>query len=201
MDRGRFDWVGALCAHGRLVYWRSARRNEGGSVVGRCLNVRLGQWQVETVNDRREDVSLGLDREGEDVSDSQVNSLLVKIVLKNNKALVELGRVFVKNLLEAGEGRLAGCATADNVPVGSVKGVALVSRPHDRSETHLCGNSTHAVVDVTIGRAESVGSYTDDILDSLLGPTKLGDDLLVCKRRKSAVGPCVDGKLVAGHVL
>lgn len=51
--------------------------------------------------------------------------------------------------------------------------------PHDRSETHSLEDSTNTVVHVTVRRAEDVGREAGDVLDSFLGPSELGDDLLV----------------------
>lgn len=56
-------------------------------------------------------------------------------------------------------------------------------------------------LNVTVGRSEGVGSDTSDVLDDLFRPTELGDDCLIRLRSERSVGPSMNAKLMAIHVL
>lgn len=173
----------------------------GLGAVGRGLDVCLGGCDTKTVGDRLHGVLARADGHGKEVTDSKVDSLLVEVVLENDETSVELGGHLLENRLKLGQSSLTvGLATGD-VPVGGVECLALVPRPHDRSETHLSSNSTDAVVNVSVRGTEGVGGYADGVLDSLLGPAELRDNLLVGELGEGCVSPSVDRDLVASKVL
>ena len=64
-------------------------------------------------------------------------------------------------------------------------------------ETHGHRDSTDTVVDVTVRRAHRVGRDTSDVLDGLLGPSELSNDLLVGESGEEGVRPGVNRQLVS----
>lgn len=72
--------------------------------------------------------------------------------------------------------------------------------PNNGGKTHLRGNASNTVIDVSVRRSESVRRDTNGVLDNLHSPSKLGDNLLVGERGKRSVGPGVDGDLVTSGV-
>ena len=72
----------------------------------------------------------------------------------------------------------------------------------DRSlEAHSLRDGTNTVVDITVRGAPEVGGDTQHILDDLLAPSELSDDLLVGEGSHRRVAPGVDSNLVLSHVL
>jgi len=173
-------------------------------VVARSLDVGFREWFTQALDNRLELVFARSDSHGENVSYSKVHCLLVDVVLKNNETSVEQRNIGVEDGLEFAQSGFTGRAVSGNVPVGGVKvgcGVVDSDRgPQDRSKAHLCGDGSDSVVDISIGRSESVGSDTGNVPDDLGGPSELGDDLLVGQSREHGVRPCVDRELVAGYV-
>lgn len=68
-------------------------------------------------------------------------------------------------------------------------------------EAHSLGNRTDTVIDITVRGAPVGGSNTKNVLDDLLRPTELGDDLFVREGSHGVVTPGVNGNLVLRHVL
>ena len=72
----------------------------------------------------------------------------------------------------------------------------------DRSlEAHSLRDGTDTVVDITVRGAPEVGSNTQHILNDLLAPSELSDDLLVGEGGHGMVTPSMYGNLVLRHVL
>jgi len=68
----------------------------------------------------------------------------------------------------------------------------MIHGPNDWNEPKLHRNGTDAVVDVAKGRAHRVGGDAEDVLNSLAGPSELGDDSLVSEGGQTRVRPGVD---------
>lgn len=75
------------------------------------------------------------------------------------------------------------------------------ARPNDGDQVHRRRDRAHAVINVTIRRPPVDGRDPECILDELLRPAELSDDLLRRLRRHVRVAPRVDRNLVASHVL
>ena len=73
--------------------------------------------------------------------------------------------------------------------------------PDGSLETHGLRDRADTVVNIAVGRAPEGGGDTEHVLDDLLGPSELGDDLLVGERGHRRVAPSVDSNLMPSHVL
>ena len=75
------------------------------------------------------------------------------------------------------------------------------ARPDDWDEIHGLSNSPDAIVHIAIRSTEVKRRDTSNILEDLLRPAEFGDDTLRRNSGQRWVTPCMDSKLVAGHVL
>lgn len=69
--------------------------------------------------------------------------------------------------------------------------------PVDNDVSKLLDNGTDTVVDITIWGTDILHLETSDILDGLLGPLQLSNDLLVGEGGEGVVGPGVGGNVMA----
>ena len=84
----------------------------------------------------------------------------------------------------------------------SVKSGRRADTGPDRSlEAHGGGNGTHTVVDITERRTPERRGDTGHVLDDLLRPPELSDDLLIRQRGHSGMTPSVHRELVLAHEL
>lgn len=58
-----------------------------------------------------------------------------------------------------------------------------------------------ALLNIAVRWAEHVGGDTKSFLDNFPGPTKLGNDLVVCQGSQGRMSPSVCGNLMVSHVL
>ena len=56
------------------------------------------------------------------------------------------------------------------------------------------------MVVITVWRLHHCGCNTEDVLNDLLGPTKLSNDLFICLSSEDSMAPCVDTNLVTLEV-
>jgi len=95
-----------------------------------------------------------------------------------------------------------GVETARNVEISGIKcRRGTDAGPDDRNEIHGGRESADTVIDITVRRSPVKGSDTEDIMDELLGPTKLGDNFLVSQSGHIRMTPGVDTDLMTRHVL
>lgn len=99
----------------------------------------------------------------QNVVDSKVDRLLIKIVRKDDEPVRQVlhgvGEEVVEGVVDA---RGVDDAAAD-LPVARVKDLVLVLRPDDRSETHLERDVADAVVDVAKGRAHGLLAHKSSV--------------------------------------
>lgn len=174
-----------------------ASRSRAGAIA-RGLDVRVAQRLLEAVDDAHH-VELASLSIGKDVSDSEVDGLLVEIVGEDNKASGERASS-VEDLVEAVK-NLGRRETGGNVPVVGIEVAAVGTRPDNRGEAHCHGNGAHAVVNIAIRGTHGVRRNSSDILDRLLCPSQLRNDLLVGQRCEGRVRPGVHRELMSTHVL
>lgn len=95
----------------------------------------------------------------ENVASGQVDRLLVQVVCENDESGGELGSI-CENVFECGDDSRGGDGACSNVPVVGVKVVTIVTCPNDGGEAHGEADSSHTIVNVSVGWAEGVWGDT-----------------------------------------
>lgn len=114
-------------------------------------------WRLAEASTDSLDLELtSIDDAGQDVVNSEVDRLLVKVVRKDDESVRQVlhgvGEEVVEGVVDA-------CRVDDaaaDLPVARVEDLVLVLRPDDRSEAHLKRDVADAVVDVAKGRAHGL---------------------------------------------
>ena len=119
--------------------------------------------------------------EGEEVVHSHHNSRLIKIVFEDDETSRQLRRE-VKNVIESGIRRGAVRGAARDTPVVSIELVGTITGPEDWGQAHRLGDRPYTIVDIAVGRSESVRSNAKDILHGNHGPAELSNNLLIRQR-------------------
>jgi hypothetical protein len=139
---------------------------------------------------------------GQDISSGNLNGLLEKVMFEDDETSVQR-RSVGKDVLPILQNLARGDSSCVDVVISSVESRSGADTgPHDGSQPHRQGNGTNPVIYVTIGRPHRVGRDAQDVLNNLLGPPKLRNDLFGGQGSKgSGVAPRVHGNVMLGHVL
>ena len=192
--------------------------------VGRVVisfNVRICERLVQATDDGLK-IQLWVSTSksvGKDISSGNLDGLLEKIVFEDDETSVQRRNIphdvfpVLDNLGRCNSSRMdievckasviyAQLNQRHDHTSGVKSGSGADAGPHDRFQPHRQGNSADSVINVTERGPHCIGRDAQDILDDLLGPSKLRDDLFVGQGgERSGVTPSMHGDVVLGHVL
>lgn len=136
---------------------------------------------------------------GQEVADSEVDSLGVEIVLQADEPGAQRASA-IEELVECGQELRTRLATIVDTPVVRVVLELALGGPHDGSEVHGLADGTDTVVHITIRRAHRLGGNTSNLLDGLQVPAQLGNDFLVAEGGERTMRPGVERDFMASEI-